>query len=143
MLARLVRPPTRSRPALVSSFAGRGFVAYLLHNSGYEIVFADVKAPLVDKLNEQPSYKVIEVGTDGVTRSTITKYRAIHSETHVANVVQEVATASVVARSAPTISSSSRPLLPEVLIFDPTMPAQSLQLHARTQSPPLVSWLSM
>ena len=29
---------------------GRGFVGLLLHEAGYEVVFADVAAPLIDAL---------------------------------------------------------------------------------------------
>jgi len=75
---------------------GRGFVACFLHNSGYEVVFADVNAELVDKLSSQPSYKVIEVGSDGTTESIITNYRAINSKTQEPELVQEIATADIV-----------------------------------------------
>ncbi|KAH8911532.1 mannitol-1-phosphate 5-dehydrogenase [Coniochaeta sp. PMI_546] len=75
---------------------GRGFVACFLHNSGYEVVFADVTDALVDKLNAQKSYKVIEVGAEGTTESIITNYRAINSKTHEAELVEEIATADVV-----------------------------------------------
>jgi len=67
-----------------------------LHNSGYEVVFADVNAELVDKLSSQPSYKVIEVGSDGTTESIITNYRAINSKTQEPELVQEIATADIV-----------------------------------------------
>ena len=30
---------------------GRGFVGLLLHEGGYELVFSDVAAPLVDAIN--------------------------------------------------------------------------------------------
>jgi mannitol-1-phosphate 5-dehydrogenase len=75
---------------------GRGFVACFLHNSGYEVVFADVAAPLIDKLNSTPSYKVIEVGAEGTTENTITNYRALNSRTHEAELIEEIATADVV-----------------------------------------------
>jgi mannitol-1-phosphate 5-dehydrogenase len=75
---------------------GRGFVACFLHNSGYEVVFADVTDALVDKLNAQPSYKVIEVGAEGTTESIITNYRAINSKTHEEDLIQEISTADVV-----------------------------------------------
>ncbi|KAK3318141.1 mannitol dehydrogenase C-terminal domain-containing protein [Apodospora peruviana] len=75
---------------------GRGFVACFLHNSGYEVVFADVNASIIDQLNAQPSYKVIEVGVDGTTESTITNYRAINSKDHEDEVIREIATADVV-----------------------------------------------
>ncbi|KAK2010724.1 mannitol dehydrogenase domain-containing protein [Colletotrichum eremochloae] len=75
---------------------GRGFVACFLHNSGYEVVFADVADALIDKLNATPSYRVIEVGAEGTNENTITNYRAINSRTHEAELVEEIATADVV-----------------------------------------------
>lgn len=75
---------------------GRGFVACFLHNSGYEVVFADVAAPLIDKLNAQPSYKVIEVGAEGTTENIITNYRAINSRTQEQELIEEISTADVV-----------------------------------------------
>ncbi|KAK8920303.1 Mannitol-1-phosphate 5-dehydrogenase [Metarhizium anisopliae] len=75
---------------------GRGFVACFLHNSGYEVVFADVVDSLIDKINSSPSYKVIEVGSEGTTENTITNYRAINSKTHEEDLINEIATAEVV-----------------------------------------------
>ncbi|OAA66862.1 mannitol-1-phosphate dehydrogenase [Niveomyces insectorum RCEF 264] len=75
---------------------GRGFVACFLHNSGYEVIFADVNAEIVDQLNREPSYHVYEVGADGTTETTITNYRALNSKTHEADVIDAVATADLV-----------------------------------------------
>lgn len=75
---------------------GRGFVACFLHNSGYEVIFSEVNDATVGKLNAQKSYRVIEVGADGTTESTITNYRAINSRTHEAELVREIATADLV-----------------------------------------------
>lgn len=75
---------------------GRGFVACFLHESGYDVIFADVVDKLVDSLNASPSYKVIEVGTEGTDVKTITNYRAINSKTHEAELVDEISTADVV-----------------------------------------------
>lgn len=75
---------------------GRGFVACFLHNSGYDVVFADVADALIDSLNNSPSYKVIEVGADGTSESTITNYRAINSKTHEQDLVDEISKADVV-----------------------------------------------
>ncbi|KAK1831300.1 mannitol dehydrogenase C-terminal domain-containing protein [Podospora conica] len=75
---------------------GRGFVACFLHNSGYEVIFADVNGQLIDELNANPSYKVIEVGSDGTSESVITGYRAINSQTNEDELVREIATADVV-----------------------------------------------
>ncbi|KAK1783020.1 mannitol dehydrogenase C-terminal domain-containing protein [Copromyces sp. CBS 386.78] len=75
---------------------GRGFVACFLHNSGYEVIFADVNGDLIDSLNASPSYKVIEVGSEGTEESTITNYRAINSRTNEEELIQEISTAEVV-----------------------------------------------
>lgn len=75
---------------------GRGFVACFLHNSGYEVVFADVMPNIVDQLNSEKSYKVIEVGAEGTVEETITNYRAINSRTNPDELVDEIATADVV-----------------------------------------------
>ena len=44
---------------------GRGFVGLLLHEGGYELVFSDVAAPLVDAINAESEYTVHEVGEGG------------------------------------------------------------------------------
>lgn len=91
---------------------GRGFVACFLHNSGYEVVFADVVPEVVDKLNSTKEYKVIEVGTEGTTENIITNYRAINSRTHADDLVNEIATADVVTCSVgPTILKFIAPVI--------------------------------
>ena len=75
---------------------GRGFVACFLHNSGYDVIFADVVDSLIDSINNSPSYKVIEVGAEGTSESTITNYRAINSKTHEQDLVDQISTADVV-----------------------------------------------
>jgi mannitol-1-phosphate 5-dehydrogenase len=75
---------------------GRGFVACFLHNSGYEVVFADVNDTIVNLINDSKSYRVIEVGTEGTTENTITNYRAINSRTHEEDLIEEIRTADVV-----------------------------------------------
>jgi len=91
-----VRSNTKKAVHFGAGNIGRGFVACFLHNSGYDVVFADVTDALVDQLNAQSSYKVIEVGAEGTTESIITNYRAINSKTHEEELVQEIATADVV-----------------------------------------------
>ncbi|PKS07405.1 hypothetical protein jhhlp_006008 [Lomentospora prolificans] len=83
---------------------GRGFVACFLHNSGYDVIFADVVDPLVQSINSNSSYKVIEVGVEGTDELTITNYRAINSRSDEEALVNEIATADVVTCSVgPTI----------------------------------------
>jgi mannitol-1-phosphate 5-dehydrogenase len=51
---------------------------------------------IIDQLNASKSYKVIQVGAEGTSETTITNYRAINSKTHEADVIKEISTADVV-----------------------------------------------
>lgn len=51
---------------------------------------------VIDQLNASKSYKVIQVGAEGTSETTITNYRAINSKTHEADVIKEITTADVV-----------------------------------------------
>lgn len=104
---------------------GRGFVACFLHNSGYEVVFADVMDKVVDQLNAQNGYKVIEVGTEGTTENTITNYRAVNSKTHPDQLVDEIATADVVTCSVG----------PNILKFIAPAIAQGIQKRSKDLKP--------
>jgi len=75
---------------------GRGFVAEFLHKSGYEVIFCDVMDSIIDQLQANKSYKVIQVGAEGNSESVITNYRAINSKTHEADVIKEITTADIV-----------------------------------------------
>lgn len=74
---------------------GRGFVGLLLHEGGYDVVFSDVAAPLVDAINAVDRYTVHEVG-DGGTDVEVTGFRALNSAADPDAVVAEIATADVV-----------------------------------------------
>jgi mannitol-1-phosphate 5-dehydrogenase len=74
---------------------GRGFVGLLLHEAGYEVVFADVNAELIDALAAADSYRVHLVGEDSETK-TVTGFRAINSATDEDALVAEIASADVV-----------------------------------------------
>lgn len=74
---------------------GRGFVGLLLHDAGYEVVFADVNAELIDALATTPSYRVHEVG-EATRERTVENYRALNSTTQEEQLVAEVAGADVV-----------------------------------------------
>jgi len=47
---------------------GRGFIGQILHDSGYHVVFVDVDAEIVDRLNHDGRYKLTL--TDGLTSET-------------------------------------------------------------------------
>jgi mannitol-1-phosphate 5-dehydrogenase len=74
---------------------GRGFVAQFLHESGYEVVFADVSEELIGALQAQSSYLVHEIG-DGAQDHVVDGYRALNSRTHEADVVEMIAKADLV-----------------------------------------------
>ncbi|AAT88168.1 mannitol-1-phosphate 5-dehydrogenase [Leifsonia xyli subsp. xyli] len=74
---------------------GRGFVGLLLHEAGYEVVFADVNAELIEALAAADSYDVRLVGDETVTK-TVTGFRALNSATAEDELVGEIATADVV-----------------------------------------------
>ncbi|MGJ4845674.1 mannitol-1-phosphate 5-dehydrogenase [Leifsonia sp. Le1] len=74
---------------------GRGFVGLLLHEAGYEVVFADVNAELIDALAAADSYSVHEVGEQSKT-TVVDGFRAINSATDEAALVAEIASADIV-----------------------------------------------
>ncbi|MDT0158667.1 mannitol-1-phosphate 5-dehydrogenase [Microbacterium sp. ARD32] len=82
---------------------GRGFVGLLLHQGGYELVFSDVAAGLVDAINAADSYTVHEVG-DGGSDTVVTGFRAINSAEDPEGLIAEIADAEVVSTAVgPTV----------------------------------------
>lgn len=108
---------------------GRGFVGLLLHEGGYELVFSDVAAPLVDAINAASEYTVHEVGEGGVDK-VVTGFRAINSATDAEALVEEIATANVVTTAVgPTVLRFVAPhILAGLALRDPQAPA--LQIMA-------------
>ena len=82
---------------------GRGFVGWLLHDGGYEVVFSDVAAGLIDAINEADEYTVHEAGPGGVDR-VVTNFRGINSTEAPDALAQEIASADVVTTAVgPTV----------------------------------------
>ena len=87
---------------------GRGFIAELLHDSGYRIVFADVVQPLVDLVNEKHEYSLFLFDHDYeekvidhiIAYSTITQADRVVAEILDA----EVLTTSVMATNLPKVA---------------------------------------
>ncbi|KAF2403354.1 hypothetical protein EJ06DRAFT_526940 [Trichodelitschia bisporula] len=75
---------------------GRGFVAQLLNESKYEVIFVDVMDSIINKLQATPTYTVTEVGDDGERTFTIDHYRAINSKFDEAKVIEEISRADTV-----------------------------------------------
>ncbi|MCQ9163791.1 mannitol-1-phosphate 5-dehydrogenase [Arthrobacter sp. STN4] len=90
---------------------GRGFVGLLLHNAGYEVVFADVAEALINELAAAESYQVHEVGEDPAVH-TVDNFRALNSAAAPEAVVAEIATADMVTTAVgPTILKFVAPLI--------------------------------
>jgi mannitol-1-phosphate 5-dehydrogenase len=102
---------------------GRGFVGLLLHEGGYEVVFSDVAAPLVDAINAVDEYTVHEVGDGGVDR-VVTGFRAINSAEHLDELIEEIAGANVVTTAVgPTILKFvAPPIVAALALRDPSSP---------------------
>jgi mannitol-1-phosphate 5-dehydrogenase len=103
---------------------GRGFIGLVLHNAGYEVVFADVNAELIDALARSTSYLVREVGA-AASISTVDNYRALNSATHEAEVIREIASADVVTTAVG----------PPILRFVAPVIAAALAKRAPTRAP--------
>ena len=74
---------------------GRGFVGLLLHEAGFEVVFSDVAAPLVDALEAADSYTVSTVGQNP-TSTVVDGFRAINSSEDPEALADEIASADMV-----------------------------------------------
>ncbi|PRI11817.1 mannitol-1-phosphate 5-dehydrogenase [Leucobacter massiliensis] len=94
---------------------GRGFVGLLLDRAGYELVFADVNAGLIDALRATPSYRVHEVGEHPRTHE-VTGFRALNSAADPRSVAEAIADARVVTTAVgPTVLRFIAPLIVEGL----------------------------
>jgi mannitol-1-phosphate 5-dehydrogenase len=72
---------------------GRGFIAQLFHESGYEVVFVDVVPEIVAALNESRQYRLRIVGR-GAQDIQITDVRAVHGQQR-EQVAREVAACEI------------------------------------------------
>lgn len=102
---------------------GRGFVGLLLHEGGYDLVFADVAGQLVDAINAVDSYTVHEVGEHGVD-AVVTGFRAINSAEDEAGLIEEIAGANVVTTAVgPSILKFvAPPIVAALALRDPSSP---------------------
>ncbi|WDM02799.1 mannitol-1-phosphate 5-dehydrogenase [Alicyclobacillus cycloheptanicus] len=72
---------------------GRGFIGLLLHQAGYEVVFADVVPALVEQLQTARSYRVITLD-ETVDEAEVTGFRAVLLDSTACR--SEIATADLV-----------------------------------------------
>ena len=73
---------------------GRGLLGWLFGRAGWEVVFLDVSAPLVDLLNREGEYRVIEVGNGNRSTRLIRGVRGVNS-TDADRAAQEASQAEV------------------------------------------------
>ena len=74
---------------------GRGFVGLLLHNAGYELVFADVAEALIQRLKDADSYVVHEVGENPRTQE-VRGFSALNSAAEPDALTAAIASADIV-----------------------------------------------
>ncbi|GAA1484158.1 mannitol-1-phosphate 5-dehydrogenase [Brachybacterium fresconis] len=74
---------------------GRGFIGLLLHEAGYELVFADVADALITQLQETDSYQVRTVGRHPTT-TVVDGFSAINSAQDPDGLSAQIAAADVV-----------------------------------------------
>ena len=58
---------------------GRGFIAPLLKENGYRVVFVDSSNDMVEKINNQKQYKLTIYDKQSRTEIIVEKIRALHT----------------------------------------------------------------
>lgn len=106
---------------------GRGFVGAILHGAGYELVFADVNEAILEKLNQQDSYTVHEVGEES-KQVEVTNFRAVHSGSASPELVAELVDADLITTAVG----------PNVLKFIAPVIAEGLRARAEAGAPKAV-----
>src|SRR5918997_377835 len=74
---------------------GRGFIGQLLHESGYDITFVDVRGDVVDALKTEGCYEVI-LADEGEEHIPIDRVTALHSDRDAEEVTQRLAAADLI-----------------------------------------------
>lgn len=94
---------------------GRGFVGVLLHEAGYELVFADVAAALIDEINARESYTVHEVGQQP-RDVTVTGFSGVDSAADPEGLREQILAADLITTAVgPTILPLIAPAIAEGL----------------------------
>lgn len=95
---------------------GRGFIGQLLSQSDYEVVFLDINAVVIDRLNQDGCYPLRLVSAGKATETTVENVRGVNSM-NAAAAAAEIATADLLAtavganilpRIAPVIAEGLR-----------------------------------
>jgi mannitol-1-phosphate 5-dehydrogenase len=82
---------------------GRGFIGSLLDQSGYNTIFVDVNATLIDSINDKKEY-VVELASPNHEQFVVKHIEGINSQTEPEKVIQAIAEADLVTTAVgPTI----------------------------------------
>jgi mannitol-1-phosphate 5-dehydrogenase len=94
---------------------GRGFIGQLLHESGYDIVFVDVRDDVVEALKTEGRYEVI-LADENERHVPVDRVTALHSARDAEEVTQRIAEADLVTTAVgPSILPVIAPAIAEGL----------------------------
>ena len=94
---------------------GRGFIGQLLHESGYDIVFVDVRDDVLEALKTQGRYDVI-LADEAERRIPVDRVTALHSAREAEEVTESIAEADLVTTAVgPSILPVIAPAIAEGL----------------------------
>ena len=94
---------------------GRGFIGVLLHEAGFSLTFLDVNQKVVDQLNANTNFRVIETGLGAVSH-LVSNYSALNSQTQQEEAALAIAEADIVTTSVGvSVLKRIAPLLAEGL----------------------------
>jgi mannitol-1-phosphate 5-dehydrogenase len=95
---------------------GLGFIGQLLHESGYDITFVDVRDDVVDTLNTEGRYEVI-LADEGEEHIPINRITALHSGRDADDVTEQLAKADLVTTAvSPSVLPAIAPALAKGLL---------------------------
>ena len=71
---------------------GRGFIAELLHDSGYEVIFADVTDSLIKSINTKHKYSLFRIDHDYEEKviNNVSAYSSIKEENKIITEICDV-----------------------------------------------------
>jgi mannitol-1-phosphate 5-dehydrogenase len=85
---------------------GRGFIGQLLHESGYDIVFVDVRDDVVEALKTEGRYEVI-LADENERHVPVDRVTALHSARDAEEVTERIAEADLVTTAVGPLSCPS------------------------------------
>lgn len=95
---------------------GRGFIGQVLHESGYDVSFVDVRSDIVETLKERGRYEVVLASETG-ERFVVDRVTAFHSEDEAREVVEQLAGADLITTAVgPQVLPMIAPAIAEGLV---------------------------